>query len=93
MKKLTHDNITERSNTILRQKTDQLIEVDINDHARAILNKYKGEERPLPAMAEQRLNRAIKKRVQAGGHRRTRHPDYDTLGASASRRRYRSMRS
>ena len=67
LKKLTHDNITERSIRYYAQKTDQLIEVDINDHARAILNKYKGEERPLPAMAEQRLNRAIKSACKQAG--------------------------
>lgn len=60
LKKLTHDNITPTSIRYYAQKTDQLIEVDINDHARAILDKYKGEETPLPPMAEQRLNRTLK---------------------------------
>lgn len=60
LKKLTHDNITPTSIRYYAQKTDQLIEVDINDHARAILDKYKGDETPLPPMAEQRLNRTLK---------------------------------
>jgi site-specific recombinase, phage integrase family len=60
LKKLTHDNITPTSIRYYAQKTDHLIEVDINDHARAILDKYKGEETPLPPMAEQRLNRTLK---------------------------------
>lgn len=67
LKKLTHDNITERSIRYYAQKTDQLIEVDINDHARAILDKYKGEETPLPAMAEQRLNRTLKSVCEQAG--------------------------
>ena len=67
LKKLTHDNITERSIRYYAQKTDQLIEVDINDHARAILDKYKGEETPLPPMAEQRLNRTLKSVCEQAG--------------------------
>ncbi|WP_455515724.1 tyrosine-type recombinase/integrase [Porphyromonas sp.] len=60
LKKLTHESITPTSIRYFAQKTDQLIEVDLNDHARAILAKYEGLDKPLPAMAEQRLNRTIK---------------------------------
>nr|DAQ65581.1 MAG TPA: Integrase [Caudoviricetes sp.] len=67
LKKLTHDNITPTSIRYYAQKTDQLIEVDINDHARAILDKYKGEETPLPPMAEQRLNRTLKSVCEQAG--------------------------
>lgn len=60
LKKLTHESITPTSIRYFAQKTDQLIEVDLNDHARAILAKYKGADKPLPSMAEQRINRALK---------------------------------
>ena len=60
LKRLTHESITPTSIRYYAQKTDQLIEVDLNDHARAILAKYKGADKPLPSMAEQRINRALK---------------------------------
>ena len=67
LKKLTHESITSTSIRYFAQKTDQLIEVDLNDHARAILSKYEGGDTPLPAMAEQRLNRILKKVSKQAG--------------------------
>ena len=67
LKKLTHESITPTSIRYFAQKTDQLIEVDLNDHARAILAKYEGLDKPLPAMAEQRLNRTIKEVCKQAG--------------------------
>lgn len=67
LKKLTHDSITPTSIRYYAQKTDQLIEVNLNDHARAILDRHKGGDTPLPAMAEQRLNRILKKVSKQAG--------------------------
>jgi len=67
LKKLTHESITPTSIRYFAQKTDQLIEVDLNDHARAILAKYEGGDTPLPPMAEQRLNRILKKVSKQAG--------------------------
>lgn len=67
LKKLTHDSITPTSIRYYAQKTDQLIEVNLNDHARAILTKYEGGDTPLPPMAEQRLNRTLKSVCEQAG--------------------------
>nr|DAR85726.1 MAG TPA: Integrase [Caudoviricetes sp.] len=67
LKRLTHDNITEKSIRFHSQKTDTYTEVDLNDYSRAILNRYKGSDRPLPTMAEQRLNRTIKEVCKQAG--------------------------
>ena len=67
LKKLTHDSITPTSIRYYAQKTDQLIEVNLNDHARAILAKYEGGDTPLPPMAEQRLNRTLKSVCEQAG--------------------------
>ena len=67
LKQLTHESIMPTSIRYFAQKTDQLIEVDLNDHARAILAKYEGGDTPLPPMAEQRLNRILKKVSKQAG--------------------------
>ena len=43
------------------------MDVYLNDHARAILAKYEGLDKPLPAMAEQRLNRTLKEVCKQAG--------------------------
>lgn len=64
LQRLQRKDVTANAIRFFAQKTDTLTEIPLNDHARAILERYQtdtfDDDRALPPMAEQRLNRIIK---------------------------------
>lgn len=71
LQRLQRKDVTADSIRFFAHKTDSYTEIPLNDYARAILERYKGEDfdgdRALPPMAEQRLNHTIKSVVQQAG--------------------------
>lgn len=71
LQRLQRKDIHASSIRFFAQKTDSYIDIPLNDYAKAILDRYKEEEyegnRALPPMAEQRLNRTIKKVCEQAG--------------------------
>ena len=57
---LRRENIRDDKMYITIKKTGTSLSIDLNDYSRAILDKYKDDELPLPIITNQRLNEYIK---------------------------------
>lgn len=58
--KLKREDITQDVVKVVTAKTGDTLQIDLNKYSRAILEKYKNDERPLPVASNQRMNQWLK---------------------------------
>ena len=58
--KLKREDITQNVVKVVTAKTGDTLQIDLNKYSRAILDKYSGDERPLPVVSNQRMNQWLK---------------------------------
>lgn len=58
--KLKREDIAGNIVKVVTAKTGDTLQIDLNKYSRAILEKYKDDERPLPVVTNQRMNQWVK---------------------------------
>lgn len=58
--KLKREDITQDIMKVVTAKTGDTLQIDLNKYSRSILDKYRGDERPLPVVSNQRMNQWLK---------------------------------
>lgn len=100
--KLKREDIVDDVVKVVTEKTGDTIRIELNKYSRAILEKYKGEEKPLPVPSNQKMNEWVKEvcflagintpvtSVYYKGSERIEeiHPKYELIGTHTGRRTF-----
>ncbi len=99
---LKHEDIADGLIRVVTEKTGDTISINLNKYSAAILEKYKNEEKPLPVVSNQKMNKWIKEicfiagidqpmtTVYYKGAERIEetHPKYELIGTHTGRRTF-----
>ena len=99
---LKHEDIADGLIRVVTEKTGDTISINLNKYSAAILEKYKNDEKPLPVVSNQKMNKWIKEicfiagidqpmtTVYYKGAERIEetHPKYELIGTHTGRRTF-----
>lgn len=100
--KLKREDIVADAVKVVTAKTGDTLRIDLNKYSRSILEKYKGDARPLPVVSNQRMNAWLKEVCYLAGidepitlvyyrgaeRIEETHPKYELIGTHTGRRTF-----